>query len=110
MALLIVVLEMDVMEEREVHLSCTVEEMGNCRSDMILGDRNIATGAKCSCCCKPPLGFYGPPWISRRKCGSALGQSSMLSREASSRAPCPSRCLQTSSCWPKASTKPVSCL
>jgi len=50
---------MEVTEVRDVHASCIVGEMGNCRADKKLEDRSIATGARCCHRREPPLGFYG---------------------------------------------------
>lgn len=67
---MIVVLEMEVTEERDVHLSCTVGKMGNCRMDKKLGDRSIATGTRWCYRRELPLGFIVQSWISRRECQS----------------------------------------
>ena len=61
-AFVITVLGMETTEERDVHPSCTVEEMGSCRTDKRVGDRSIATGTRCCRRRESPLGFklYSP--------------------------------------------------
>ena len=52
--------------------SCTVGEIGNCRTDPRLRCTCVATGTRCYRHCEPPLGFDAPVLIPRGNAASAI--------------------------------------